>query len=121
MDECRYKGQCRIEYDTDFDVCYPCIGDGSEACAEYEPMPDVDALEALADEMEGWALTCDHYDRRVAPIDVARYAARIREACGGLPTACHRPRAGRPSPGPRDGSSGASRRPRWEERDAHKE
>lgn len=82
---------------------------------------DIDALLSLADEMGAWARTCDLYGRRVSPTDVLRYAARIREACGGLPTACHRPRAGRPSPGPRDGSSGASRRPRREERDAHKE
>lgn len=52
MLECRYKGQCRIEYDTDFDVCYPCIGDWGDTCAEYEPMPDVDALAKLADELE---------------------------------------------------------------------
>lgn len=82
---------------------------------------DIDALLKLADEMGAWARTCDFYGRRVSPTDVLRYAARIREACGGLPTACHRPRAGRPSPGPRDGSSGESRRPRREERDAHKE
>lgn len=43
---------------------------------------DRDALLALADEMEAWALTCDHYDRRMLPIEVARYARRIREACG---------------------------------------
>lgn len=48
MLECRYKGQCRIEYDTDFDVCYPCIGDWGDTCAEYEPMPDVDVLLEIA-------------------------------------------------------------------------
>lgn len=47
----------------------------------YYPV-DRDALLALADDMEGLALTCDHYDRRVAPIEVARYAARIRKALG---------------------------------------
>lgn len=52
MLECRYKGQCRIEYDTDFDACYPCIGDWGDTCARYEPMPDVKALTALADELE---------------------------------------------------------------------
>lgn len=82
---------------------------------------DLDALLSLADEMDAWARTCDFCGRRISPTDAHRYARRIREACGGLPTACHRPRAGRPSPGPRDGSSGASRRPRWVERDAHKE
>lgn len=48
MLECRYKGQCRIEYDTDFDACYPCIGDWGDTCAEYEPMPDVDVLLEIA-------------------------------------------------------------------------
>lgn len=43
---------------------------------------DRDALLALADEMDKWALTCDHYDRRVSPLDVTRYARRIRESCG---------------------------------------
>ena len=43
---------------------------------------DRDALLSLADEMDKWALTCDHYDRRVSPLDVTRYARRIREALG---------------------------------------
>lgn len=43
---------------------------------------DRDALLKLAGEMKAWALTCDHYDRRMLPIEVARYARRIREACG---------------------------------------
>lgn len=52
MLECRYHGWCRLEYDNDFGVCCPCIGDGVEACMAYEPMPDVEALTALADELE---------------------------------------------------------------------
>lgn len=47
-----------------------------------EPSCDRKALLTLADEMDKWALTCDHYDRRVSPLDVTRYARRIREACG---------------------------------------
>ena len=43
---------------------------------------DRDALLALADEMDKWALICDHYDRQVSPLDVAKYARRIREALG---------------------------------------
>ena len=47
-----------------------------------EPSCDRDALLALADEMDKWALTCDHYDRQVSPLDVTKYARRIREALG---------------------------------------
>lgn len=43
---------------------------------------DRDALLALAGEMDKWALTCDHYDRQVSPLDVTRYAHCIRKACG---------------------------------------
>ena len=78
MTECRYKGWCRIEYDTDFDVCYPCVGDWGETCAEYEPMPDVKALLELADELDGEGL--DGWAS--GPVNVGRYARRIREACG---------------------------------------
>lgn len=78
MAECRYKGWCRIEYDTDFDVCYPCIGDGSETCAEYEPMPDVKALLKLADEIEDNDVTYCVSTQYV----LDDYARRIREACG---------------------------------------
>ena len=43
---------------------------------------DRGALLELADEMDKWALTCDHYDRQVSPLDVTKYARRIREALG---------------------------------------
>lgn len=43
---------------------------------------DRKALLGLADEMDRWALTCDHYDRQVSPLDVTKYARRIREALG---------------------------------------
>lgn len=78
MTECRYKGWCRIEYDTDFDVCYPCIGDGADTCIEYEPMPDVKALLEMADEMDErktWSCTAE----RIWSRSIAR---RIREAIG---------------------------------------
>lgn len=81
MTECRYKGWCRIEYDTDFDVCYPCIGDGIDTCARYEPMPDVAALLALADDMSKDAdVLGDGYG--MAPHMIRTYAGRIREALG---------------------------------------
>lgn len=41
-----------------------------------------EALLALADEMDRWALMCDHYDRQVSPSAVSKYASRIRELCG---------------------------------------
>lgn len=81
MAECRYKGQCRIEYDTDFDVCYPCVGDGNEACVSYEPMPDVKALLALADEMEFDGAGALDDEDWCKPL-LVEYARRIREACG---------------------------------------
>ena len=49
---------------------------------ESDEKVDRDALLGLADEMDKWALTCDHYDRKVSPLDVTKYARRIREALG---------------------------------------
>ena len=43
---------------------------------------DREALLALAEEMDKWAIICDHYDRQVSPLDVTKYARRIREALG---------------------------------------
>ena len=79
MAECRYKGW--------FDVCYPCSGDGSDACVSYEPMPDVKALLALAEEMEEFGnLPVKHPGIRVLQNDdfsrELGYARRIREALG---------------------------------------
>lgn len=92
MLECRYKGQCRIEYDTDFDVCYPCIGDGSETCLDFEPMPDVKSLLALADEFSEAAMDAPSFfeeaDDEVrqhlcgAAKSLISDAHRIREALG---------------------------------------
>ena len=79
MAECRYKGWCRIEYDTDFDVCYPCIGDCGETCAEYEPMPDVKALLELADEMDAYS---GHFSTGLQECTVQAWAVAIRDALG---------------------------------------
>lgn len=80
MPECRYHGWCRLEYDNDFGVYCPCIGDGVEACMAYEPMPDVEALTALADEMdevaqrkrsmgyEGFAIGDEYMARRIRDV-----------------------------------------------------
>ena len=43
---------------------------------------DVDALLRISSEMELWACVCDSDGRRVSPVDVIRYARRIREALG---------------------------------------
>lgn len=54
--------------------------------ADAGKMVDREALLALADEMDRWAHKCDYVDRNlVSPILVAKYAARIREACGEEP------------------------------------
>ena len=66
------------------------VGDGMPEGEPLPPIVDREALLALADEMDHWALTCDHYDRQVSPLDVTKYARRIRESCGeaanGVPT-----------------------------------
>lgn len=83
MAECRYKGLCRIDFDIDFDVCYPCVGDGADTCFHYEPMPDVKALKGLADEMQGHA-DAEGYggDGRINAGCLWSYADRIRDALG---------------------------------------
>ena len=82
MNECRYHGWCRIEYDTDFDVCYPCVGDWGETCVEYEPMPDVGALNKLAQEIDSMERIMFKNEVRVSDELLAFYARRIREALG---------------------------------------
>lgn len=57
-----------------------CNAPGHDIIQRPQPSCDREALLALADEMDKWALTCDHYDRRVSPLDVTRYARRVREA-----------------------------------------
>lgn len=78
MAECRYFPECQRCNETG-DSWLPCAGghDGTR-CKGYEPMPDVDALAKLADELEreglsGWAS---------GPVNVGEYARRIREALG---------------------------------------
>lgn len=78
MAECRYYEMCARRAGSR-DLPRSC---DARHCWMFRPMPDVDALLALADEMDKWALTCDHYDRQVSPLEVTKYARRIREACG---------------------------------------
>ena len=78
MAECRYFPECQRCNEVG-DSWLPCAGgaDGTR-CKGYEPMPDVKALMALADELEGEGL--DGWAS--GPLDVGDYARRIREACG---------------------------------------
>ena len=69
MLECRFKGRCTIERDTDFPVCCPCSGDGPEVCFAYEPMPDIDKLLRIADSIDNALM--------------AQIARSIRDAVGG--------------------------------------
>ena len=55
--------------------------EGPTSCDKAQTC-DRDALLALADELEKWSLMCDHCDRQVSPLDVTKYARRIREAVG---------------------------------------
>lgn len=68
MISCRYFPECQRCNEVG-DSWIPCSG-GSDGiqCDAYEPMPDVDALLALADE-------CDS-------VHMHKVARRIREACG---------------------------------------
>ena len=78
--ECRNHGNCLwiLEYMTSCDGHLPEWDGERHDCAEYEPMPDAEALEALADELEGEGL--DGWAS--GPVNVGEYARRIREACG---------------------------------------
>ena len=83
MAECRYFPECQRCNEVG-DSWIPCAG-GSDGiqCDAYEPMPDVDALLALADKLEcdGDCNGCDMGGGIWCGAQV--YAARrIREACG---------------------------------------
>lgn len=78
MTECRFYPECSHLLDVG-DSWFPCTGgaDGTR-CSEYSPIPYAEALLKLADELEaegldGWAS---------GPVDVGRYAHRIREIVG---------------------------------------
>ena len=89
MAECRFFPECARCNEVG-DSWFPCEGgaDGTR-CEDYAPMPDVDALLALADEIEYGASSDDgeYHDLPATMVAaVARkqmeYARRIREACG---------------------------------------
>lgn len=81
MAECRYFPECQRCNEVG-DSLLPCAGgaDGIR-CTGYEPMPDVKALLALADEMEQKA----DENRLTGMMSIGRarsWADRIREALG---------------------------------------
>ena len=93
MAKCRYFPECQRCNEVG-DSWLPCVGgaDGTR-CADYAPMPDVDALLALADNLDSSAsmlLKQNDLDpnrkRRGMRRDHAQSlmvaSGRIREACG---------------------------------------
>lgn len=82
MLECRYHGWCSIENGNDFGVWRPCIGDGVDMCMVYEPMPDVGALDKLAQEIDSMERIIFNNEVRVSDELLASIARRIREALG---------------------------------------
>ena len=75
MRECRYYGVC---YNSDPVGGSKCV----IGCKDYEPMPDIDALEALARDMESAAGSFGSYDgfsfNRSSP-DLAYLAGSVAE------------------------------------------
>ena len=77
MAECRFFPECARCNEVG-DSWFPCEGgaDGMR-CADYAPMPDVDALLELADEMDA-----DGMDGWTHAVNVGDYARQIRKALG---------------------------------------
>ena len=82
MAECRYFPECQRCNEVG-DSWIPCAGgaDGTR-CAAYEPMPDVDALEALAKVLHKMGEQYDVNERYELGMTFKAIAERIREAIG---------------------------------------
>lgn len=90
MADCRYFPECQRCNEVG-DSWIPCSGgaDGIQ-CDAYEPMPDVGALLALAEEAKkcAWYFGLNHDNDELkdrleeAAADFSDFARRIREACG---------------------------------------
>lgn len=74
MVECRYYEMCARRAGSR-DLPRSC---DARHCWMFRPMPDVDALLALADEIERTA----GFDTGIDPRVLLSFARRIREACG---------------------------------------
>lgn len=73
MRECRYITMCGRQWSPRIGPC------GGDRCWMYSPMPDVEALEELADEIDLCGrCTSDPEDRG----SFERWSRRIREALG---------------------------------------
>ena len=98
MAECRFHGECRLAGGLSPRMCdgkgmittLSAVGYVYNKCGRFSPMPDKDALLALADEMDE---SGRHYGEQIenfvtsdiiddAPGEFRDYARRIREACG---------------------------------------
>lgn len=85
MNECRYNGRCDLALDAEFDVCFPCIGDGGDTCATYEPMPDRDALLEIVQAMDSRGKCASEENGGDGEVDawwLRQYAHLIRETLG---------------------------------------
>lgn len=82
MLECRYSPECRLRVDR---PDHPCVGlIGELECGAYQPMPDVNALLVLADELQfEQPMGRTDYETTCKLMDAMDEAARrIREALG---------------------------------------
>lgn len=77
---CRYYGKCAKACDGR-GLCVS-FRNATYDCEVFEPMPDVDALLALADEMDRHADMAAGHVAYAARFDFAGWARRIREALG---------------------------------------
>ena len=82
MAKCRYFPECQRCNEVG-DLWIPCMGgaDGTR-CDDYEPMPDVDALEALAKVLHDMGEQYDVHERYALGTTFNAIAARIRKALG---------------------------------------
>ena len=83
MCECRYYGKCAGTCDGRG----LCVGFGNETydCDAFEPMPDVEALLAIADYMDAYPGVPDDIrcGNQMSPLEIHKLARRIRGAVGG--------------------------------------
>lgn len=94
MAECRFYGECRLAGGLSPRMCdgkgmittLSAVGYVYNRCGRFSPMPDTDALCALADEMVEMfrigASTGEGIDRSWCRELHDKYARLIREACG---------------------------------------
>lgn len=90
MAECRFHGECRLAGGLSPRMCdgkgmittLSAVGYVNGKCGRFSPMPDKDALLALADKMGEYARLRNRHDMDVDTMVVSAWILRIREACG---------------------------------------